>query len=144
MVITVLNHLDKTLDTVSHHPVHIMDDKGNISPSSFIPFCEFGGNISVMGAMTNMLSVPVCNSFEPTVLNDRLCYRVDPNHFKFSKTYELDLKQGFIFFIDHNEDRQTKIKDDETINYNLFESFVQVQENKKSLIYIETIGRCKF
>ena len=139
------NHLhnpDETLHEMAQHPVHIVDEKGDISPSSFIPFCEFGGNMSVMGVKTDKFSVPVCNSFKPTVLNDRLCYRINLNDFKSSQTSEVDLKKGFIFFIDHNEDRQTKIKDDETINYNLFESFVQVQENKKSFIYIETIGRC--
>ena len=96
--------------------------------------------MSVMGVMTNMLSVPVCNSFEPTVLNDRLCYRVDPNHFKFPKTYELDLKQGFIFFIDHNEDRQTKMKQDETTFNSLLGSSHRIHENEESLIYLDTIG----
>ena len=33
----------------NNHPVHIIDMEGNLSPSAFIPFCEFGGNMSIMG-----------------------------------------------------------------------------------------------
>ena len=45
-----------------HHPVHILDDKGQISPSSFIPFCEIGGDSSKMGVKIPNFSVNVCKS----------------------------------------------------------------------------------
>ena len=32
-----------------------------------------------MGVKIDQFDVPVCNSFEATVLNDQLCYEVDPN-----------------------------------------------------------------
>ena len=31
------------------HPVHFVTDDGKLSPSAFIPFCEFGGDDSIMG-----------------------------------------------------------------------------------------------
>ena len=126
---------------MSHHPLHVVDGEGKTSPSSFIPFCEFGGNMSVMGVNNDQFSVPVCNSFKPVVLNDRLCYRVNLNDFKSLRTSEEDIKKGLIFFIDHNEDRQTVNKLETNYIDNLFGSFVKVHENKKSLIYLETIGR---
>ena len=132
------------MDKMSHHPLHVVDDKGNTSPSSFIPFCELGGNMSVMGVKNKQFSVPVCNSFKPTVLNDRLCYRVNPIDFKSSRTSVEDLKKGLIFFIDHNEDRQTENKLETNYTGNLFESFVKVHENEKALIYLETIGNISF
>ena len=33
---------------ISNHPVHILDAEGHLSPSSLIPFCEFGENKSIM------------------------------------------------------------------------------------------------
>ena len=45
---------------LSNHPVHILDKQsGNISPSAFIPFCEFGENMSSVGTQIkefNLLS----------------------------------------------------------------------------------------
>ena len=44
-----------------------------------IPFCGFGTNLSTMGTKIDQFSVPVCNSFKATVLNDQLCYELDVN-----------------------------------------------------------------
>ena len=66
---------------VSNHPVHFVTNGGELSPSAFIPFCEFGGNMSAMGVKIDQFDVPVCNSFQAKVLNDQLCYEVDLNRF---------------------------------------------------------------
>ena len=47
--------------------------------TAMIPFCEFGGNMSVMGVKIDQIDVPVCNSFRPKIKGDQLCYTVDPN-----------------------------------------------------------------
>ena len=47
--------------------------------TAMIPFCEFGGNMSVMGVKIDQFDVPVCNSFRPKIVQDQLCYTVDPN-----------------------------------------------------------------
>ena len=93
---------------IINHPVHILDEQKKLSPSAFIPFCEFGGNMSTMGAKNNKFEIPVCNSFEAKILNDQLCYEVDPNRFRSSTS---DLKQGLKFYVDINQDRQTATKD---------------------------------
>ena len=59
--------------------MHIQDKDGNLSPTALIPFCDFGGNMSVMGVKIDQFDVPVCNSFRPKIVQDQLCYTVDPN-----------------------------------------------------------------
>ena len=93
---------------VSNHPVHIVSDNGQILPSALIPFCEFGGSNSVLGINSGIrnFNVTVCNSFQAKILNDQLCYEVDPNKYK-SLISSDELKQGLKFYIDTNGDRQT-------------------------------------
>ena len=99
-----------------NHPVHIIDEEENLSPSALIPFCEFGGNMSVMGVKTEHFHVPVCNSFQAKILNDQLCYEVDPNKYKKGLSKE-ELKQGLKLYIDTNNDRQTYPKDTDFMIY---------------------------
>ena len=49
----------------ANHPVHIMDTTGNVSPSAFIPFCAWAGDMDVLGTRVPNFSVPVCNAFRP-------------------------------------------------------------------------------
>ena len=78
----------------------------NLSPSSFIPFCEFGGNMSALGVKIEEFYAPVCNSFKARVLNNQLCYEVDVNE-KISKPFSAnELKLGLVLLIDENWDRQ--------------------------------------
>ena len=42
-----------------NHPVHIMTEDQQMSPSAFIPFCDFGGNMSAMGVMIDKFKRPV-------------------------------------------------------------------------------------
>ena len=69
----------KNVSRLTNHPVHIQDKDGNLSPTALIPFCDFGGNMSVMGVKIDQFDVPVCNSFRPKIVQDQLCYTVDPN-----------------------------------------------------------------
>ena len=75
-------NVDSIFRNVANHPVHIYDNHGNISPSSFIPYCEFGGKMSAMGVKKDQFKVPVCNSFKAKILHDQLCYDVDLDKFK--------------------------------------------------------------
>ena len=43
----------------NYHPVHMIDEKGRVSPSAFIPFCEIAGNWSSMGMEFNWSSIGV-------------------------------------------------------------------------------------
>ena len=94
------------MGTLTNHPVHIINKNGDLSTSAFIPFCEFGGEMSTMGKKIDAFSEPVCASFEPRNLNDQLCYVVDLEKFKDPNNIESQLKLGFAFILDYNEDRQ--------------------------------------
>ena len=97
---------NSTMHIVSNHPVHILDENGNLSPSAFIPFCSFGGNMSAMGVKIEEFYAPVCNSFKARVLYNQLCYEVDVNEI-ISKPFSAnELKLGLVLLIDENWDRQ--------------------------------------
>ena len=59
--------------------MHIQNEDGSTSPTALIPFCKFGGDMSIMGVKMEEVDVPVCNSFRPKIVLDQLCYTVDPN-----------------------------------------------------------------
>ena len=67
---------------ISKHPVHILDRQGRVSPSAFIPLCEFGGNMSIMGEESPLFDLPICNKFRPKIRNGQLCYQVNVNEVK--------------------------------------------------------------
>ena len=92
------------IQNVAH--VNRKDDSGKFA---LIPFCEFGGDMSVMGVKVDQFNVPVCNSFRPRIVMDQLCYQVDPNEY----TDKIDLQElkeegeiSLTLFIHYNEDRQ--------------------------------------
>ena len=105
------------------HPIHIIDQDGELSPTAPIPFCDFGGNMSVMGVKIDQFDVPVCNSFRPKMIRDQLCYTVDPNEYK----HKIDLKGelSLSLFIHFNEDRQME----------------ETDSNGKNSVIVDTIGK---
>ena len=124
------------------HPVHIVDKNKKLSPSAFIPFCEFGGNISAMGEKIDQFDVPVCNSFEAKIIDDQLCYEVDLNRFSNMNNIEKELNAGFAFIMDYNEDRHIEFKEFSENNTDM--SFVsridKSDDNLHAFLYLNTIG----
>ena len=104
---------------VSNHPVHIVDSSGNLSPSAFIPFCGYGGNMSAMGEHIEQFDAPVCSSFKAKILNTQLCYEVDVNKIFSKVVLKKGLKIGLLFLLDYNEDRQIKDADEDRSSSNL-------------------------
>ena len=132
----------ETIQKYNNHPVHIIDMEGNLSPSALIPFCEFGGNMSIMGTKIDQFEVPVCNSFHAKVLNDQLCYEVDLNKYSNHEHVEQELKLGFYFLMDYNEDRQIPIgqNNNEVKEVTLANTIIKADEYKNALIHLNTIG----
>ena len=110
-----------------------------MSPSAFIPYCEFGGNTSAMGIEG------VCNTFQARTLNDQICFEVDLDRFSNKNNIDMQLKLGFIFIMDYNEDRQVSY-DEVDINFGNDRSFASniVEADKDhAFIYLSTIGKAK-
>ena len=101
-----------------------MDQENEFSPTALIPFCEFNGNMSVMGVKIDQIDVPVCNSFRPKMIRDQMCYTVDPNEFKHKIDLTGDLSISFL--IHYNEDRQLEDTG---------------STEKPSVIVVDTIGK---
>ena len=113
-------------------------------PSAFIPFCDFGGNMSAMGMMVDQFHLPICTSFEAKIRNDELCYEVDLNKFTSQENIENELKLGFVFLMDYNEDRQLMISEDfmgETDKkLSLARSIAESHLSSNAIIYLDTVG----
>ena len=63
----------------------------------------------MVGIKIDQFDVPVCNSFQAKILNDQLCYEVDLNKFSIKDNIDNELKLGFAFLMDYNEDRQVTL-----------------------------------
>ena len=93
---------------ITNHPAHIINDNNQLSPSAFIPFCDFGGNMSEVGVKIDQFDVPVCNIFKEKNLYGQLCYEADLRRLEIKNMIEKteSLRLGFNFVMDYNEDRQ--------------------------------------
>ena len=97
--------------------------------------------MSAMGVRNGHFNVTICNSFQTKIINDQLCYEVDLNRFSNNDNIEQELKVGFIFFMDYNEDRQTFDPDNRTEEHKSFASrLVKSDDKKHASIIINTIG----
>ena len=133
--------INKTLE--NNHPVHFVNRDGKLSPSAFIPFCVFGRNISAMGIKINQFEIPVCSRFQEKILNDQLCYEVDLNMFSNKENIKQELKSGFAFIMDYNEDRQ--VKNNRKVvavdKNNFLNIMMESDDNDHANIYLSTIGK---
>ena len=127
---------------IINHPVHIVDEKNSLSPSAFIPFCEFGGDMSALGVKIDQFSVPVCNSFKAKIQNNQLCYEVDLNEYFTKDLIKEGLEIGLVLLIDLNKDRQVKDLQNETVQSEFtFASKLKLKRKlEASSIFIEAIG----
>ena len=117
-----------------------------MSSSALIPFCDFGGNMSAMGVKIDQFDVPVCNSFQDKILNDQLCYEVDLHEFSNKDNIVKELKFGFNFIMDYNEDRQITFGNDDHVeeDKNLASKVAESNDNMHAFIYLSTVGRFYF
>ena len=97
----------KLLQTLSNHPVHILNNEGEFSPSSFIPFCSFGEEF--VGINVEDFDIPVCNIFKPKIYLNQLCYETNLQELKDRNTQTIgkQLERGLTLLLDYNEERQS-------------------------------------
>ena len=125
---------------MNNHPVHIIDEKRKFSPTAFIPFCSFGGDMTNMGTTSEQYDVPVCSSFKPKIRKNQLCYQIDLDDLKDTNNIDKQLKEGLVLVMDYNEERQlpqfVESKNAEKMGYLMSEDRNSVQ------IHLETISIC--
>ena len=122
---------ERVLQKASNHPVHILNSKGDFSPSAFIPFCIFGNK--KIGEKINDFEVPVCNIFVAKNWNDQVCYELDLSLLKDEGDINHQLKDGILLILDFNEERQfekdknsEKVEEERKILFEEEENTVQV------------------
>ena len=135
------------LQHVNNHPVHILNENGEISPSAFIPFCSFGEDLNQVGTENKLFDIPVCRIFESVIWNDQLCYKADLDKFRNSKDLSKLRKQfeiGLVLLLDHNEENQLEIgsKEKDPLKENVKRIFNKNYGNPAS-IHMNTISRLK-
>ena len=101
--------------------------------------------MSAMGQNIEQFDIPVCNSFKAKILNDQLCYEVDLDSFKNFENVENQIKLGFGFIMDYNEDRQTIFSQEkrQSILYKeglLVSGMLETDDNLHAVINLNTIG----
>ena len=107
----LIQYIDiRFLHELTNHPPHIINERGEDSPSAFIPFCELGQNMTIMKHGSRYpFSFPICKSFTPKIFYDQLCYEVDVNKYlDQSQNKKDDVRIGLSFLIDNNENKQFK------------------------------------
>ena len=122
--------------------MHIVyGDRLTMSPSAFIPFCEFGGDM--LGVKIEHFENPVCNSFKAKVHNDQLCYEVDLEKLKNPVILHVQLKLGLVFFMDYNEDKQVRFENNSRgeATLSMGQAIDRSNENENAIIYLNTIGK---
>ena len=127
---------------LDNHPVHIIDEDGGISPSALIPFCEFGGNMSIMGTKMDGFQAPVCNSFRPKIFEGQLCYEVDPDIYRNNISDNSIL--GLSLLISFNEDRQYTIRKRRMSQKKEKPMTLEIESEDQNDLYIGTISNNYF
>ena len=138
--------VNKTVAALLNNPVHLVDEDGKLSPSAFIPFCEFGGNPHVMGKKMDEFEIPVCTSFIEKIYNGQLCYGVDVNQFKMKGTFRSqDLRLGLTLLLDYNSERALrrfeKNKLESVAEGSISKRLLDSKEREEALIQLDTISK---
>ena len=100
--------------------------------------------MSAMGIMIDQFDFPVCNSFQAKIIMDQLCYEVDLNKYKNYDYIEQQLKLGFVFFMDYNEDRQVTYNldyEDEEEVKSLASRMSDTYDHQNAQIILNTMGK---
>ena len=98
-----------------------------------------------MGVKIDGFGIPVCNSFEARILNDQLCYEVDLNSFSNKDNIQNELKSGFLFILDYNEDRQVTLDKSNmhVEDKGLISRMMKSDGYQDASIYLNTIGQLR-
>ena len=142
MLITWLYILDE--ETVARqitHPAHI----NNSSLSSFIPFCQFGDDLSVLGRTVPQFRQPVCSAFQETVLEGQVCYQLDVNTYRARLDWRASRQFGLGLLVDTNQELDSRAMYFRDIESNTkreasLRSYVRFEDSSKVKIHLHTLG----
>ena len=93
------------------HPPHLTSNWS----SAFIPFCAFKTDLNFSERLFALdgTDIPVCSSFQPTILEGQLCYKLMLN-----KTSKQGKKNELMLLLDYNEERALQVLSNKTVDFN--------------------------
>ena len=124
---------------IINHPVHIVDDNGDLMPSAFIPFCSIGSNLTSLGVKHEKFSMPICNKFQAKMLNGQRCYQLDLQDVKDNIAFNKGELNGLTFMMDYSEDKM--INTPSTSLKSLEKNIEGAISTKEATIYVDTLGQ---
>ena len=134
------------VQSITTHPVHILNKTGSFNPSALIPFCDLNGNMEVVGTHHSKFPIPVCSAFVKVTLNNQVCYKIDVNEFLKEVAVNGQQNVGLNLFLDYNEDKQyIDQKVELLVNSSLSMSRNLIKSKNKgnineAMIYFSTLG----
>ena len=129
------------LQSYVNHPVHVVDEEDNLNPSAFIPFCAFGGDMTILSKHMRNFSFPLCSSFQPRLLDGQLCYFIDLDNATKQRPTSQGPAHGLTLFLDYNEERMvgrnTEAGEEDDLVVNLNDRHEETKKEAK--IHIDTL-----
>ena len=144
VLVIQFTHISKgNVTEVSLHPPHLIDISGSLTPAALIPFCAYQTNMTLLGQTRQDLPFPVCDQFQPTVLEGQRCYVLDLNSIS-NKETKSGLKNGLLLLIDPGrlEPRQKPktIAPEKFLSLNLDPLTMQSSGISSARIYLNTLA----
>ena len=98
--------------------------------------------METVGVKIKQFDIPVCKSFEAKILNDQFCYEVNLQNFSTREIFLNELRYGFLFLMDYNEDRQVTFNliDKKVKDKGLISRIIKSNNLQQAVININTIG----
>ena len=123
------------------HPAHI----NNSSLSSFIPFCQFGPDLAVLGRGVPQLRQSVCSVLQETVLEGQVCYQLDINTLRPSLDWAASRQFGLGLLVDTSQELDSRGIYFREVNTNTrggasLSSLVSFEDSSKVKIHLHTLG----
>ena len=94
------------------HSPHLKSSQGQLLPSALIPFCALNSDLDVLGSefdLTEKLSLPVCDKFQPIILEGQLCFSLNLGQIKRNSTRE-EQTHGLTLILDLGMDTTEKVE----------------------------------
>jgi hypothetical protein len=91
-----------------------------------------------MGKRIDKFSIPVCDKFQPTLLDGQRCYQVDVNQLRNKVDKKKMASEGIELLLDYNFDRMGRLDGDDGSTVEILEE--HYKSTNAAMIYIETLG----
>ena len=125
---------------VSVHPPNMMDNKGELLPSSFIPFCAYQSN--VLGSLLPDLPFTSCSLAYHTVLDGQLCYYFNVSSMATKVTQE-GRTNGLMILLDFAPPTISEVKTESETKWGRESAIIGMSENNKNSVrlFVQTLSR---